>query len=221
MYEVSSLATVFVILMHMKQYAFLALHEFEVLKTLNDPRSIQTFLDSLSMNHEKEGETCMSPLRVLQTRKAHCIEGALLAAVCLMIHAQKPLILNLKVHTDDVDHIVTLFKRNGYYGAISKTNHGVLRYRDPVYKSVRELVMSYFHEYFLSSNGKKTLLGYTRPTNVRTYGLGWITREDDLWDIAEAIYDMPIIDVVPHKNKKYIREATAFERQVASIPEWV
>ncbi len=103
--------------------------EYECIKKLNTPEKIQDFLDSLPVNHEEGGETCMSPLRVLRERKAHCIEGALLAGVCLQLHGEKPLIVNLKVETTDYDHIVTIFKRNGYFGALSKTNHVVLRYR--------------------------------------------------------------------------------------------
>ena len=124
------------------------------------------------------------------------------------------------MEAEDIDHVFTLFKRNGYYGAISKTNHLVLRYRDPVYRSVRELVMSYFHEYFLSKNGKKTLIGYTSPINLRRFGTKWITREDDLWDIAEIIFDTPVIPVVPKENKRFVRDAQTFERKGASFTEW-
>jgi len=194
--------------------------EYARLKTLNTPAKIQGFLDSLSMNHETDGETCMSPLRVLETGRAHCIEGALLAGVCLMIHGEKPLIMNLKVCEGDYDHIVTLFKRNGYYGALSKTNHAVLRYRDPIYRTPRELALSYFHEYFLVANGKKTLLGYTKPINLRRFGTTWIEEEEDLWDIAEHIYDTPSIPLVPKENQGYIRNVSAFECMVADISEW-
>jgi len=194
--------------------------EFKILSRLNTPQKIQTFLDDMPLNFENDGETCMSPRRVLRERRAHCIEGALLAGVCLMLQGEKPLIVSLKVEKDDVDHIVTIFKRNKHYGAISKTNHFVLRYRDPVYRSVRELAMSYFHEYFLTKNGKKTFIGYTEPINLNRFGTRWITAEDDLWDIAEQIYDAPITQVVSKENRKILRPACAFEQKVASIQEW-
>lgn len=194
--------------------------EFKILSRLNTPQKIQTFLDDMPLNFENDGETCMSPRRVLRERKAHCIEGAFLAGVCLMLQGEKPLIVSLKVEKDDVDHIVTIFKRNKHYGAISKTNHFVLRYRDPVYRSVRELAMSYFHEYFLTKNGKKTFIGYTEPINLNRFGTRWITAEDDLWDIAEQIYDAPITHVVSKENRKILRPACAFEQKVASIQEW-
>lgn len=197
---------------HSKEYAIVA--------RLDTPEKIQTFLEKIPFNHEKEGETCMSPRTVLQKRKAHCIEGAFLACVCLMVQGEKPHIVNLKVEEHDYDHIITIFKRNGYYGAISKTNHLVLRYRDPVYRSIRELVMTYYHEYFLTRNGKKTLLGYTKPINMRRFGSKWITAEENLWDIAEKIYDTPIIPIIPKKNKNLIRPAQPFERSGDTIVEW-
>ena len=194
--------------------------EYKFLSRLNTPEKIQTYLEDISFNHEEQGETCMSPRRVLRERKAHCIEGAMLAGICLKIQGEKPLIVNLKVEKKDYDHIITIFKRNGYYGAISKTNHAVLRYRDPVYRSIRELVMSYFHEYYLIKDGNKTLLGYSEPINLNRFGSKWITAEEDLWDIAEKIYDMEYISVVPKENTHLIRSAQPFERDVAGIPEW-
>ena len=102
---------------------------------------------------------------VLRAGKAHCMEGALLAAAILEFHGHKPLLLDLRSTSEDLDHVVALFKQNGYWGAISKTNHVVLRYREPIYGSVRELAMSYFHEYFLD-NGKKTLREYSVPVDL-------------------------------------------------------
>lgn len=194
--------------------------EKQFLKNLNTPSKIQDYLDSISFNHEEGGETCMSPKRVLREKKAHCLEGALLAGVSFLLNKKRPLIVSLKVKLSDYDHIIVLYKENGHYGAISKTNHNVLRFRDPVYKNVRELVMSYFHEYFLAETGEKTLLGYTKPINLKKFGTQWITREDELWDIAEAIYDTPIIEIVPKENKKNLRNAHEVEQQAAKIEEW-
>jgi hypothetical protein len=194
--------------------------EYRLLKKLDTPEKMQTFLESIPYNHERSGETCMSPTRVLRENKAHCIEGAFLACTAFMLAGREPLIVSLKVTKPDDDHIIVVFKENGYYGALSKTNHAVLRYRDPVYRSVRELVMSYFHEYFLYGNGKKTLVGYTKPINMKRFGTKWINAGEDLWDIAEIIYDAPVVSTVPVKNKKYIRTATAFERRVHNTPEW-
>lgn len=194
--------------------------ELRVLRKLNTPAKVQEFLDSLPSNKETEGETCMSPRRVLRERKAHCIEGAMLSCIAFMLAGRKPLVLNLKVSEDDDDHLIVLFKENGYWGAVSKTNHSVLRYRDPVYRTVRELAMSYFHEYFLPRNGKKTMVGYSRPINMRRFGAKWVTSDDDLWDIAEYIYDSFHFSAVPEKNKKFLRKASAIERKASSMPQW-
>ncbi len=194
--------------------------ELKQFKKINTPNKIQDYLDSIPFNFEIDGETCMSPRRVLRTKKANCIEGAMLAATALWIQGEAPLIVSLKVEKGDFDHAITLYKKNGFWGAISKTNHSVLRFRDPVYKTVRELVMSYFHEYFLVSTGKKTLKGYSRPVNMKKFGKKWVTEERDLWEIGEEIYYRPIIKIVPKINKKYLRTASHTERTSASIPEW-
>lgn len=195
--------------------------ESKFLQKLNTPNKIQDYLDSIPFNYEKGGQTVMSPINVLKEKKAHCIEGALLASVALWLSKREPIIISLKVkNRNDYDHIITIYKENGHYGAISKTNHNVLRWRDPVYKSIRELIMSYYHEYFLTSNGEKTLLGYTKPINLKKFGTKWITRTDNLWDIAEKIYDTKIIEIVPKENKKFIRKANKTEIKSASIKEW-
>lgn len=192
----------------------------KILSRLNTPHKIQDFLDALPQNHEKNGETCMSPHMVLQKKKAHCIEGAMLAAIALWLHGEKPLIMSLKVSRDDDDHIIALYKKNGHWGAISKTNHAVLRFRDPIYRTPRELALSYFHEYFLTKNGKKTMRGYSKPINLKRFGIKWVNMEEDLWDIGNAIFNMPHISVVPKGNEKHIRKAHPVERTAASIKEW-
>lgn len=195
-------------------------HEFTKLKKLNSPTKIQDFLESLSFNHEKDTETCMSPKIVLKENKAHCLEGALFACVALWLNKEDPLLVNLKVKKGDDDHVVVLYRRNKLWGAISKTNHNVLRFRDPIYKNVRELAMSYFHEYFLLSNGEKTMLGYTKPINLKKFGKKWVTSEKNLWKIAEIIFDTPIIEVVPKESKKFLRKATKVEIESARIEEY-
>src|SRR3990167_5328027 len=127
--------------------------EIALMRKLNTPAKVQDFLDSLRFNFEKQGkktvETCKSPLMVLRTNSAHCLEGALLGAYILSLHGHPPLVMNLSANKPDFDHVVAPFKINGLWGALSKTNHAPLRYREPIYKSIRELAMSYFHEYFL------------------------------------------------------------------------
>lgn len=172
------------------------------------------------MNHEKNGETYLSPRLALRRRKMHCLEGALFAATALWLRGEKPLLFDLKCDGDD-DHVVVLYRRNGYWGAISKTNHAVLRFRDPIHKTFRELAVSYFHEYFLNSNGKKVLVSYSaKPFDLRRLGDKWITTDEDLYPIALAIDSAPHKRVYPLKNKKFIRPADKMERRAGRIIEW-
>jgi hypothetical protein len=191
--------------------------EENFLGTLSTPQKIQNYLDSIPFNHEETGETCRSPREVLIHKKAHCLEGAMLASVALMLQGQRPYILSLKVLDKDYDHVIALYKQNGYWGAISKTNHAVLGFRDPIYKTIRELAVSYFHEYFLVRNGEKTLRGYSHPINMKRFGTSWITSPDNLFTIAEAICDAPHRLIIPKGNEQYIRRATSLERETASI----
>ncbi len=191
--------------------------EYKTLIKLNTTEKIQTFLDSIPFNNRL---SCMSVRRVLEKKRAHCFEGAFVAAACLVLMGEKPIIVSLKVKKPDDDHILVIFKRNGFYGAMSKTSHPVLRYRDPVYKSIRELVMSYFHEYFLFKTGAKTMLGYTKPINLEKFGFCWITDTKDQWDLAIHVHDMPTTSVIPKQNKRYIRTVTTFERTALDVLEW-
>ena len=190
--------------------------ELAVLKKLSTPIRIQDFLDTFSINW---GEEYLSPRKVLRLKKMHCLEGALLAALALWIRGEKPLLLDLKVEGDE-DHVVALYKRNGYWGAISKTNHASLRFRDPVYRTIRELALSYFHEYFNNKSRKKVLRSYSKPFNLKRLGTKWITAEDDLYFIADAIDRSPHFPIVPKKNKKMIRRADRVELRAGEIVEW-
>ncbi len=182
------------------------------------PEKIQDLLDTLRFNKEKKAETCRSPQEVLRHNEAHCLEGALLAAAALQAAGERPLLMNLKASRGDYDHAVALFKRNGYWGAISKTNHAVLRYRDPIYKTQRELALSYFHEYFLNDTGRKTLLAYSKPFDLTRYGKDWITSTGNLWDIADALRDSPHTSIVPSGTK--LRSASIIERKAGDVVEW-
>jgi hypothetical protein len=194
--------------------------ELVIFKRLNTPERIQDFLNRIPFNFERNGETLMSPRRVLRERKAHCLEGALLAGVAFWMHGEKPLLLDLKTTKDDSEHVVALFRRFGAWGAVSKTNHAVLRYREPVYASIRELVMSYFHEYFLD-NGKKTLRSYSDPFDLsKLRNMDWLTGEKDLWYISKAIDKIPHHDILNKKQIRALRLAEKIEREAGKIVEW-
>ena len=194
--------------------------EHKLYKKLSTPEKIQDFLDTLPANYEKSGETCRSPRATLAAGKAHCIEGAFIAAAALWYHGEKPLLLDLKSLPSDDDHVVTLYKKNGYWGAISKTNHAVLRYRDPIYKTIHELALSYFHEYYMKSTGKKTLRTYSKPFSLKQYGKSWITSDEDLWQIAADLDDSPHVNIVPRGQERFIRHASPHERAMMDFTEW-
>lgn len=190
-----------------------------MLKKLSSPEKIQDFLDTIKINFEKDGDTSRSPLMVLRRREAHCIEGALLAAAALWYHGEPPLLLDLKTKKGDHDHVVALFERDGRWGAISKTNHAVLRYRDPVYRTVRELAMSYFHEYFLDT-GVKTLRTYSRPFGLLPFGADWLTSAENLWEINNALDSSPHFAIAPKAAMAKLRPAHPVERAAGKIVEW-
>src|SRR5947209_8303701 len=134
--------------------------EYRTLGRLRTPETIQAFVNALPANHELDGETISSVREVLRRQRAHCIEAAFVAACALWIHGERPLVLHLDCDPCDFPHVVALFHRGGCWGAISKSNGAVLRYRDPVYRTRRELALSYFHEYF-DRRGRKTLRSYS------------------------------------------------------------
>src|SRR5438552_12656375 len=154
---------------------------------LRTPERIQRFLDEeVGYNKEKDGATCRSPKRVLRDRIAHCLEGALFGAAALRIQGWEPLLLDLEAVRDD-DHVLAIFRQRCCWGAIAKSNYAGLRFREPVYRSLRELAISYFEHYY-NPDGEKTLRTYSRPVNLRRFDpIHWMTAEEDLWAIPEYL----------------------------------
>ncbi|MEK7099987.1 MAG: hypothetical protein AAB883_02510 [Patescibacteria group bacterium] len=194
--------------------------EYHTLRELSSPSRIQDYLDALAINFEKRGETCMSPRRVMETGRAHCMEGALLASTAFLVHATPSYLLDLKSREGDDDHVVVLYRKSGRWGALSKTNHASLRFRDPVYMNVRELVMSYFHEYFLNSTGEKTLESYSRPFSLKKFGTSWITSKDNLWHIPEALDAARHFPIAPKHLLHHLRPVHTLERSAGKLTEW-
>ncbi|HUX66614.1 MAG TPA: hypothetical protein VMV31_03915 [Terriglobales bacterium] len=161
--------------------------ETRALRALATPERIQHFLDTrIAYNLEPDGDTLRSPRRVLRDRTAHCLEGALLAAAALRVQGFPPLLVDFESVRDD-DHVIAVFKRQGHWGAIGKSNYAGLRFREPVYRSLRELAMSYFEHYFNQAR-EKTLRRYSRPVNLARFDrIGWMTAEEDLWAINDHL----------------------------------
>ncbi len=193
-------------------------------KQLTTPAKIQDFINGLAFNFEKKGDTLKSPTSTVQTGSAHCFEGALLGAWLLSqtsssTNPHKPMIVHLHATKPDYDHVIAPFIIDGKWGALSKTNHAVLRYREPVYATLHELVMSYFHEYFLD-NGKKTLRSYSDPLDLSQFEKDWVTADEFLWGIDEALDQLPHHDIVPAKLARSLRPADPIECTAGMITEW-
>lgn len=194
--------------------------ERKIFSKLNSPKKIQDYLDTLPINFEIGKETYMSPRRVIQNQTAHCFEGALFACAALAYHGRKPLLLDLVTIDRDEDHVVALFAENGLWGAISKTNHPILRYRDPVYKSARELAMSYFHEYIMD-DGTKSLRRFSAAFDLSRYSpLKWVTAEEELDWLVEALNVYKHLSVAPPSAIRKLRKASKLEVKAINNTEW-
>jgi hypothetical protein len=163
------------------------IRERKIFRALNTPVRIQQFLDNeIHYNLEPGGDTCYSPRTVLQKRVAHCMEGAMLAAVALRLLGHPPLLVDLEAVRDS-DHVLAVYRANGYWGAVAKSDYSGLRSREPVYRTIRELVMSYFEHYF-NPAGEKTLRAYSRPVNLRQFDRrDWMTSEEDVWVVPNYL----------------------------------
>ena len=194
--------------------------EKALFKKLNTPAKVQDFINTIPINFERDGvDVVKSPIHTLRQNSAHCIEGAILAAYILSLHGHKPLLMHLGATKKDQDHVVALFKQDGYWGAISKTNHAVLRYREPVYKTLRELALSYFHEYS-TDDGVKTLRTYSEPLDLGTFEKEWVTLDEDLWGIDQELDRIKHYEIAPKSTMRKLRRTDPIERTTGAVVEW-
>lgn len=194
--------------------------EFKILRKLKTPKKIQDFLDRFRLNFEKEGETVLSPMLVMKKKVCHCVEGATLAALALRLNGFEPLLMDLTATEDDFDHVVAVFQIEGKWGAISKTNHAVLRYREPIYNSIRELAMSYFHEYF-DNKGRKNLRSYSLPVNLKRFDKkGWMTTLEEIDYVPEYLADVKHYPILTRSQIGRLRRADKVEIETGKIVEW-
>src|SRR5436190_21850595 len=161
--------------------------ELRRLRALKTPAGVQKFLDDLPYNLDY---TARSPKRVLHDRTASCLEGAVFAAAALRVLGFPSLIFDLEAE-QDTDHVVAIFKIRGHWGAVAKSNFTGCRYREPVYRTLRELAMSYFHIYF-NLRGERTLRRYSRPVNLARFDRDeWMTSEENIWVVPNYLCDIP------------------------------
>jgi hypothetical protein len=187
--------------------------ERRVFRKLTSPARIQNYLDcEIGYNLEKSGDTCRSPRLVMRHGIAQCMEGALMAAAALRWLGYPPLIVDLEAVRDS-DHVLAVYRASGHWGAVAKSDYAGLRFREPVYRSIRELVMSYFDHYY-NPAGEKTLRAYSKPVRLTrfdrlSHGEGWMTAERDIWEIPNHLCDIPHTPILTRP----------MERQLAKMDE--
>ncbi len=188
------------------------------LARLTSPHKIQDYLDSLGINFEPDGDTCYGVERTMNAGRAHCIEAAFIAAAALWINGEKPLVMDFQADKD-YDHVIALYKYKGYWGAISKSNHIWLRWRDPVYRSLRELALSYFHEYVTGT--RKTLRTYSAPYDMsRLEPQYWVSNTDNCFEVAGVIDSGKHYQLVPKSHVKMLRPRDELELKAGKLVEY-
>jgi hypothetical protein len=169
--------------------------DVRTLRALKTPIQIQRFIDGLGYQY---ANTAGSPHRTLRERKGHCLEGALLAAAALRVQGRPPLVMDLEAVHDD-DHVVALYRDGGLWGGIAKSNFAGLRFRSPVYRTLRELALSYVDHYY-NLRGERTLRSYSAAVNLaRLDGQHWMTAEEDVWCVPELLIAARHYPLFPHK----------------------
>jgi hypothetical protein len=182
--------------------------DLRIISALDSPVRIQAFLDSISYSSEP---VYRCPLQVIQDRLAHCFDGAVFAAAVLRRIGFPPLIVDMIPDGRDDDHVLALFKQDGHWGAIAKSNFAGLRYREPIFRNIRELVLSYFEQYY-NVEREKTLRGYTLPLNLKTFDrFDWMTNEKTMERIAQRLDEIKRFSIL---TKKMIANLSAVDERL-------
>jgi hypothetical protein len=177
--------------------------ERAVFRRLTSPVKIQRYVDELGYDVGAGGDRCRSPRLVLREHMAMCMDGALLGAAALRMIGFPPLLLDLEADRDS-DHVLALFKVRGLWGAVAKSNYAGLRFREPIYRTLRELTLSYFEHYY-NPAGEKTLRRYSRPVNLRRFdSRHWMTAEQDVWYIPEYLCEIPHTPLMPAAVERHL-----------------
>lgn len=189
--------------------------ELAILGRLDSPYKIQLFVNAIPANYEIGGETILSVVQVLRQKRAHCIEAAFVAACAQWLHGKPPLVMHMDCAPSDFPHVVALFRHGSCWGAISKSNGSHLRYRDPVYRSLRELAMSYFHEYF-DRRGRKTLRSHSGAFDLRRIDPGlWVTCDEACEEADARLASLRHYPLLTAPQQRLLSRRDAFERQAA------
>lgn len=172
------------------------------LPKLRTPQAIKQFI-TREIAYDHVWGTCRSPIRSVRDGKANCMEGALLAAAALQAIGFQPLIISLSAVRDD-DHVLAVYQINGHWGAISQSAYDGLKHRDPVFRTLRELVLSYF-EFYINTKGEKTLRKYSRPVNLSRFDhMDWINTGVELWAIPDYLNEIAHISLLPANLSRHL-----------------
>ena len=172
--------------------------ELRFLRSLSTPAKIQNFLDKTPYHI---ANTAWSPRLVMRHKTAHCLEGAIFAAAALRVNGYPPLLLDLEA-VNDTDHVIAVYQENGAWGALAASNYPGCRFRSPIHRSLRELALSYFNDYF-NNRRERTLRNFSRPVNLKRFDRQhWMTRDDDVWFIAEHLCEISHTSLITPKMVK-------------------
>jgi hypothetical protein len=177
----------------------LSAREHARLKSLRPASRLQRFLDDLQ--YDVQGRHARSPRRVLREGRVQCLDGAIFAAAALRVQGHPPLLLDLEAERDD-DHVLAVYRLNGCWGAVGRSNYSGLRFREPVFRTIRALALSYLESYF-NLRGEKTLRRYSRPVSLARFDRrGWMTSDEDLWYVAEHLVDVRHYRLLTHAQER-------------------
>jgi len=183
---------------------------------LRTPERIQDFISTIRWNHQSDGPTALSVVEVLRQGRAHCIEGAFVAACGLWLNGHPPLLIDLGAARGDVDHVMAIFRRGRHWGAISKSNSPFLRYRDPIYRSLRELALSFFPQYVKLQ--RKTLRTYSVPVDLRRHDPElWVTRNGFCHEMVDVLTGARHFDILPAGSQSSLRPIDEIEARANTL----
>ena len=187
-----------------------------LLRRLDSPAKVQDFLDYGLAYNDSRPDTCFSPLETLGRRRAHCIEGAMLAAAAFLFHGRRPLLLDLRANPRDDDHVIAPFTERGRWGAVAMSHFCGLRYREPVYPSYAELARSYF-EFYYNSYGEKTLREFSSPLDARSLPPDWLYSDKNVFFVARRLDAQRHFRIIGHASEGGLRRADSllFEAEMS------
>ena len=182
--------------------------QLSLLRRLDTPRRVQDFLDYDLVYNDDKPDTCFSPLEVLRRGRAHCLEGAMLAAAAFLFHGRPPLLLDLRANARDDDHVIAPFREKGRWGAVALSRFCGLRYREPVYRSTAELCRSYF-DFYYNNRGEKTLREFSVPLDAGRLKAEWLYSDRNVFFVSRRLDAARHYKILGALREEKLRKADA------------